>query len=142
MAEERIENLNEEEKALAQTALDVREKAYAPYSHFKVGAALLGDTGQVFIGCNVENASFGATICAERMAVGAAVSQGVQHFVKLAIATGSQPPGSPCGICRQVLHEFSPDLEIILVNPAGQLRRAILKDLLPLGFSGADLESK
>ena len=142
MAEERIENLNEEEKALAQTALDVREKAYAPYSNFKVGAALLGDTGQVFIGCNVENASFGATICAERMAVGAAVSQGVQHFVKLAIATGSQPPGSPCGICRQVLHEFSPDLEIILVNPAGQLRRAILKDLLPLGFSGADLESK
>ena len=142
MAEDRIENLNEEEKALAQTALDVREKAYAPYSNFKVGAALKGATGQVFTGCNVENASFGATICAERMAVGAAVSQGVLRFTKLAIATGSQPPGSPCGICRQVLHEFSPDLEIILVNPAGQLRRAVLKDLLPLGFSGADLESK
>ncbi len=127
------------EQALVDAALSVRKKAYAPYSRFKVGAALLTDDGEIFLGCNVENASYGATICAERHAVGNAVAAGKREFVQLAIATSTSPPSPPCGICRQVLGEFAPKLKILLVNPKGEVVRIRLDKLLPMAFSSQSL---
>jgi cytidine deaminase len=123
------------ESELIAAALEVRKRAYAPYSRFMVGAALRASDGSVFTGCNVENASFGATICAERNAVARAVAQGKTKFVQLAIATSSRPPSPPCGLCRQVLFEFAPKLSILLVNPDGKTVRTRLDRLLPMGFS-------
>ncbi|MBN2469450.1 MAG: cytidine deaminase [Anaerolineae bacterium] len=118
---------------LIAAALEVRQRAYAPYSKYRVGAALLAADGTVFSGCNVENASYGATICAERGAVMQGVSAGQRHFTAIAIATSNG--GSPCGICRQVLYEFGPEMTVILVNDAGEIRHeGPLDALLPLGF--------
>lgn len=99
---------------LVQAALAARQQAYAPYSKFQVGAALRSTTGEVFIGCNVENVSYGLTICAERAAVTAAVAAGCQKFDALALALSGG--GTPCGACRQVLAEFCPDLPILLID--------------------------
>ncbi|RME28199.1 MAG: cytidine deaminase [Deltaproteobacteria bacterium] len=126
--------MRKSEYKLVEAALEVRLRAYAPYSGFKVGAAILTDTGEIFTGCNVENASYGATICAERNAVAAAVAAGARGFVRLAIATGSSPPSPPCGLCRQVLGEFNPRLGLLLVNHRGQLIRTTLTRLLPSPF--------
>ena len=101
-------------KELIRRSLEMRKAAYAPYSGFLVGAALLTDDGQVFVGCNVENASFGLTNCAERVAIGTAVAAGCHSFQAIAVAT--QGGHAPCGACRQVLAEFSPDLLVILVD--------------------------
>lgn len=120
--------------ALVQAALAVRERAYARYSQFRVGAALLGADGRIFTGCNVENASYGLTICAERAAVFCAVAAGQQDFWRLAIASAGG--ATPCGACRQVLFEFAPDLPILLIdaeNP-GSVVEANLRDLLPRAF--------
>lgn len=113
-----------------------REIAYAPYSKFKVGAAVLTSTNKIFIGCNVENSSYGATICAERSAVTAAVSNGEIKFKAIAIIASIGGYCFPCGICRQVLSEFSKDgnMEILVCNPIGQFKRYLLKDLLPEAF--------
>ncbi len=105
---------------LCQTAIDAMSQAYAPYSGYSVGAAVLTEGGQTYAGCNVENASYGLAMCAERVAVGRAVSQGERKLLAVAVAT--RDGGSPCGACRQVLAEFAEgSLEVFLVNPAGQL---------------------
>jgi cytidine deaminase len=122
-------------EALIAAARKVRENAYVPYSHFKVGAALLGRSGRVFTGCNVENASSGATICAERTAVVKAVSEGEREFVALAVVTDAPEPASPCGICRQVLIEFHPELPVIMANLTGGHRVETAAGLLPLAFT-------
>jgi cytidine deaminase len=120
---------------LVRAALDARRHAYAPYSHFAVGAALLTVDGEIVTGVNVENASYGMTICAERAAVFAAVSRGSREFEAIAIAT---PGGhAPCGACRQVLAEFAPDLVVILVNadqPEQSPQQVRLIELLPHSF--------
>jgi cytidine deaminase len=127
--------LSEEEQQLIEAASNARMWAYAPYSRFKVGAAILTEKGKQFTGCNVENASYGATVCAERNAVARAVVEGHQKFRLLAIVTGTSPPSPPCGVCRQVLEEFSEDLDILLANPQGEVLRTSLDKLLPLPFS-------
>lgn len=133
-------------KEMVSAALAARERAYAPYSHFKVGAALLTDDGKIYSGCNVENASFGATNCAERTAVFKAVSEGELHFRAIAIAGGMEGSAPkdyvyPCGICRQVLGEFGePDFEIYLVKSSEDYKVCLLNDLLPNGFGGASIQ--
>ena len=120
---------------LVQAARAAQAKAYAPYSNFRVGAALESDSGDVFVGCNVENASYGLTICAERAAVVSAVSAGARNFRRIVIASDSEPPAPPCGACRQVLAEFGSELEVESVGPL-QTRRWILRELLPDAFTG------
>jgi cytidine deaminase len=119
---------------LAQTA---RQSAYAPYSNYLVGAALLTASGHVFTGCNVENAVFPLCTCAERTAVVKAVSEGQREFVAIAVATRNG--GSPCGSCRQVLREFAPHLRILLVDEAGRVREHTLDQLLPESFGPESL---
>jgi cytidine deaminase len=124
---------------MTQTASSAMKNAYAPYSRFQVGAALLTEGGQIVPGCNVENASYGLTLCAERTAVATAVSQGEQKFVAVVVITHTSPPSSPCGVCRQVLHEFAPDLIVRLVNPAGESVTVTLAELLPMSFDKSEL---
>jgi cytidine deaminase len=121
---------------LLRLAWQVRDQAYAPYSKFSVGAALLSDAGEAFTGCNVENVSFGLTVCAERSAVSQAVANGVRRFKTIAIVSDSDLPVSPCGACRQVLAEFAPHLMIVCENRTGQRFTASLKDLLPRAKEG------
>lgn len=120
---------------LLLAAQKVREKAYAPYSHFPVGAALLTAEGDVFAGCNVENISYGLTICAERAAVFAALAAGHQNFIGVALVADTEEPPTPCGACRQVLNEFAPGMWILCANLKGQQRLLQLSQLLPLAFT-------
>ncbi|MGE5559237.1 MAG: cytidine deaminase [Bacillota bacterium] len=122
------------EDALFTAAKNAALKAYAPYSGFRVGAALLAEDGRIFTGCNVENASYGMTVCAERTVALKAVSEGAQRFSQIAIYAESDPVCPPCGACLQFLSEFGPDVEVIMINHKGDLRRKILMELLPLGF--------
>ena len=126
----------EELKAKAVEMLDM---AYCPYSHFAVGAALECADGTVFTGCNVENASYPAGICAERCAVSKAVSEGHRDLVRIAIAGKGPEHCAPCGICRQVLREFAPDLEVICLNGAGEEKSFTLSQLLPHSFGPESL---
>ncbi len=126
---------------LVQAATQVRKRAYIPYSRFAVGAALLAADGQVFSGCNVENATYGATSCAERTAYGTAIAQGVREFVALCVVTDVEEPAAPCGICRQVIAEFSDDLPVLLASTNGARKYVSLNELLPHRFSGHDMES-
>jgi cytidine deaminase len=120
-------------------AAQARQRAYAPYSGFAVGAAVVTDSGRVYTGCNVENASYGLTICAERAAVFAAVAAGARAFVATVIVTGAPRPTMPCGACRQVLHEFGPAMQVVACTLDGQVERARLDALLPSAFGPADL---
>jgi len=108
-------------------------KAHAPYSNFKVGAALLTKSGRIFTGCNVENASFGLSICAERVAIFSAVSAGELQFEKLVVVANTDSPVSPCGACRQVMSEFG-DFEVLLVDTRGEVVRTRVSELLPRAF--------
>ena len=117
---------------LAAVARSMRGKAYAPYSGYTVGAALLGKNGRVYRGCNVENASYGLTVCAERSAFFQAVADGCRKFAALAVATPDG--GSPCGACLQVAREFGPGLPILLLAASGKPREAVLEDFLPRPF--------
>ncbi len=117
-------------------ARNARELAYAPYSKFKVGAALVASDGRVFEGCNVENLSFGLTMCAERVAIGRAIAEGVREFSAIAIVADTKEPVSPCGACRQVLAEFAPDLKIILSTLEGKTEEWRLSALFPRAATG------
>ncbi|TET47636.1 cytidine deaminase [candidate division TA06 bacterium] len=127
-----------DEQELIRMAHKAREKAYAPYSKFKVGAALLTKTDRVYTGSNVENKSYGLTVCAERNAVSAAISDGERDFVAIVISSTSKPPGPPCGACRQVLMEFSGDIKVIMVNAAGDRKIRTVAELLPEPFGAKD----
>ncbi|NLZ38962.1 MAG: cytidine deaminase [Firmicutes bacterium] len=120
---------------LLEKAQKVRERAYAPYSNFPVGAALLTEDGEIFTGCNVENASFGLTICAERAAVFGALAAGKRNFTGLALIADTEEPPTPCGACRQVLHEFAPQMWIYCANLKGEKVLWQLRELLPAPFS-------
>jgi cytidine deaminase len=121
-------------KKLLESASRARKKAYAPYSHFSVGAALLTEDGEIYDGCNVENLSYGLTICAERVAVFSAIAAGSRNFTGLSLVADTPEPITPCGACRQVLYEFSPDLWVISTNLAGQQKMYRLRELLPDAF--------
>jgi cytidine deaminase len=129
-----------DESRLVAAAVGARGRAYAPYSEFAVGAALLSKGGRVFTGCNVENASYGLTVCAERVALFKAVSEGVREFEAIAVACGDTPC-SPCGACRQALREFAPDLKVVLADAEGRKwETTTLSQLLPRAFGPSDLE--
>jgi cytidine deaminase len=125
---------------LADAAREARASAYAPYSGFQVGAALLTDDGEVFTGCNVENSSFGLTCCAERTAVFSAIAAGAQIFLAIAVAADGVPV-PPCGACRQVLSEFASDIPVILVGNGQHHRILSLSNLLPEPFNGGFLRT-
>lgn len=121
---------------LIRQALAAKEFAYAPYSGYRVGAAVLGKRGKIYRGCNIENASYGLTNCAERSALFNAISEGERTFVGLAVAVDGKLPASPCGACRQVIREFfADDTEIFLVNEEGEARTTTIKELLPGAFT-------
>jgi cytidine deaminase len=124
---------------LVERARAAMERAYAPYSGFRVGAALLGSDGSVTDGCNVENASYPAGICAERGAIASAVARGVRDFTTIVIATEAERPTPPCGMCRQVMMEFSPQLEVVSVTRGGMTARWTMSDLLPEAFTPTSL---
>lgn len=130
---------------LCQQALTARELAYTPYSNFRVGAALLAKNGQVYTGCNIENAAYTPSNCAERTAVFKAVSEGVTQFSMIAVAGGKAggPPttiAAPCGVCRQVLNEFcEPDMPVLLIKNETEYIETTLGQLLPMGFGPQDL---
>ncbi len=123
---------------LIAQAIEARKRAYTPYSHYKVGAALLGKSGKVYLGCNVENASYGHTVCAERTAVLKAVSEGEREFEAIAVVTRNG--GSPCGACRQVMAEFAPELTIYIADKNGAYRATTMNELLPDSFTPKHLE--
>ena len=120
---------------LIDAAKTVRENAYAPYSNFKVGAALLSKTEKIFTGCNIENVSYGLTVCAERNAVANAVASGESEFQAIAIVADTEKLTTPCGACRQVLAEFNPNMKVILGNLKGDVEETVLSDLFPEPFT-------
>jgi cytidine deaminase len=122
---------------LVEYALRARQQAYAPYSQYQVGAAVLTASGEVITGCNVENASYGATICAERVALTRAVAQGQRNFVAIAVATRNG--ATPCGICRQVMAELGPQMIVYISDQHGRYRTTSVAELLPDSFVGAKL---
>ncbi len=124
-------------QVLLEKARQAREQAYAPYSNYRVGAALLGRSGRIYTGCNVENAVYPLTTCAERTAVVKAVSEGEREFVAIAVVT--ENGGTPCGACRQTLREFREDLVILIGDTEGRYRETTLRQLLPDSFSAADV---
>ena len=124
----------DERRRLLDAARAARQHAHAPFSHFKVGAALETEDGRVITGCNVENATYGLTICAERVAMFKALSEGHRKFVCVAVVADTQSPTPPCGACRQILWELGGDLEVILGNLTAETGRFRMRELLPLPF--------
>jgi cytidine deaminase len=125
--------------ALLAAALDARQHAHAPYSNFRVGAAIEDANGRIHTGCNVENATYGLTMCAERVAVFKAMSEGVREFRRIAVAADTDMLTPPCGACRQILWEFCGDIEVTLVNPRGASETLRMKDLFPRAFDASFL---
>jgi cytidine deaminase len=125
---------------LVAAAMEARTKAFAPYSHFHVGAAILADDGTIVIGCNVESASYGLTVCAERLALFSAVARGLRRFTRIAIVTDTPTPTSPCGACRQVLWEFAPEAEVVLANLAGRVQKYTVRELIPHAFDRKQIQ--
>jgi cytidine deaminase len=124
---------------LIETALAARKNAHAPYSHFQVGAALEATDGRVFTGCNVENATYGLSVCAERVAVFKAISEGARKFQRIAVSADTDALTPPCGACRQILWEFCGDIELTLTNLHGKTETVQLKDLFPRPFDASFL---
>lgn len=128
-------------KELMKIAIEARQNAYAPYSHFAVGAALLAESGRVYTGCNIENASYGLTCCAERNAIFAAVGAGERRFKMLAVAADSPEPVAPCGACRQVIAEFGIPL-VVMGNLKEATKTMTAEELLPYGFGQESMNNK
>jgi cytidine deaminase len=122
---------------LLQAALAAREHAHAPFSKFRVGAALEDDAGRIHTGCNVENATYGLTVCAERVAIFKAVSEGARKFRRLAVAADTDDLTPPCGACRQIIWEFCGDIEVALVNPRGKTESYRMSQLFPKPFDAS-----
>lgn len=137
--EENVPLTEDKIRELAAAAFKARENAYAPYSRYKVGAAVLTEGGRIYTGCNIENASYGATICAERVAASAAVAAGEKKLVAMAVVSDSNVPGPPCGICRQFLIEFAPEMPIYMFNLQGEMRTGYLNSFIPSAFNGSFL---
>ena len=133
----KIDDLEPREAELVRIATEVRERAYAPYSHFKVGAALRVNSGKIYTGVNIENASYGLTNCAERTAIFKAVSEGEREYTTLAVVTENGI--SPCGACRQVMVEFAPDSVVLIADIRGNVERYEMADLLPRSFTPEQL---
>jgi cytidine deaminase len=132
-----------EDKELISLALSMLDRSYSPYSHFSVGAALEAEDGRVFTGCNVENAAYGSTICAERSALVKAVSEGARRFRRIAIAGSGDGLCWPCGACRQMLCEFAPQLEVLVASAqSGDYEKTSMERLLPHGFDATALSAK
>ena len=127
-------------KALAKRALAARRFSHSPFSHFRVGAAVLTSTGRVFTGCNIENSSYSLTICAERTALFKGVSEGHKKFRAIAIAADRKNLTPPCGACRQVIVDLAGDIDVILVNRHGTMKVFTMKQLLPHAFTKKDLD--
>ena len=119
---------------LVEKATQVREIAYAPFSKFKVGAAVETETGEIFTGCNVESASYGLTVCAERVAIWKAVSEGKKKFSRIAVVADTEELTPPCGACRQIIWEFCGDVPVIMANLKGDVETVQMKELLPRAF--------
>jgi cytidine deaminase len=132
--------MDEKLKALIAAAIEAREQAWAPYSEFQVGAALLTSDGEQFSGANVENSSYGMTVCAERIAIFKAVTAGKRDFEMIVIATDTGEPTPPCGACLQVMHEFAPELQVHMVTLSGIINSYPLTELMPRGFSKSYLK--
>lgn len=131
--------MTEQRQRLLDAARAARQHAFAPFSRFLVGAAILTDDGRVFSGCNVENATYGLTVCAERVALFKAISEGARRFTRIAVVADTVRPTPPCGACRQLLWEFGGNLEVILGNLATEAGRHQMKDLFPLPFDAGFL---
>lgn len=127
---------------LVVAAVAARERAFAPFSGFLVGAALEAEDGTIVTGCNVESASYGLTMCAERVAIFKGVSEGHRRFRRVAVVTDTDTPTPPCGACRQLLWEFAPDAEVILANLRGKVVRYMVRELLPAAFDASQLHAR
>lgn len=138
-----MEELTPVEETLVEKASTVLENAYAPYSNFRVGAALLTTDGDIYTGCNVENAAYGSTICAERTAIFKAVSEGEKEFSTISIVLeNNEGIGSPCGACRQVMNEFNAEMKVIMANTDGDYKVSNVEKLLPDSFGANYLEHR
>ena len=139
MAKRSINKMSDDD--LIERAKEARSLAHAPYSNFDVGAALLASDGRVFTGCNIENSTYGLTMCAERVAIFKAVSEGANEFSKIAVVADYANPTPPCGCCRQMIWEFSTDdTEVILANLVGDVQKFDIKDLFPNAFDASFLQ--
>jgi cytidine deaminase len=127
--------LNEKDTSeLIKSAADVRERAYAPFSNFKVGAAVRTKSGKIYTGCNIESASYGLTVCAERVAIWKAVSEGEREFESIAVVADTEELTPPCGVCRQIIWEFCGDIPVEFANLKGKTETVMMKELLPRAF--------
>ncbi len=135
-------NESNDAKVLRDTAFAAMENAYAPYSRFRVGAAVRTKSGEIVAGCNVENAAYGEALCAERVAIAAAVARGMKEFEEIAIASESDEPAAPCGSCRQTMSEFAPDLKVTSYASNGKQVTWRLSDLLPEAFASNHLRGR
>lgn len=132
--------MSDENAKLIEAAIKARENAHAPFSNFKVGSALLTENGEIFTGCNVENATYGLTICAERVAIFKAISDGAKNFTKIAVAADTENLTPPCGACRQIIWEFCGDVEVILTNLQGKTETFQMRELFPKAFDASFLK--
>ena len=132
--------MQEDEKKLIDAATMARERAYAPYSNFQVGAAVEGESGDIYIGCNVESASYGLTVCAERVAIWKGISCGEKRFTSIAVVVDTEELTPPCGVCRQIIWEFCGDVPVILSNLHGKTVTVQMSDLLPRAFDSKFLK--
>ncbi len=126
--------MNRDLEKLIESAGQVREKAYAPFSEFKVGAAVETKEGKIFTGCNIESASYGLTVCAERVAIWKAVSEGEKEFTNIAVVVDTEELTPPCGVCRQIIWEFCGDIPVTFANLKGKVETVQMKELLPRAF--------